>query len=359
LDNGTAGGTAAAPTPETLTAVPLSFKPAQIQSYSLTLEQQVKKNLIASIAYAGSQSRHLTSGVGGGNDINWPLAVTAPSVAGCLPAGQAPSASYSFDPCINDGSSNISPNYTRPYKGYGTITNQYDEGTGNYNSFQTAMNYRAGASELSVAYTWSKTLATVGGHGSGNTTSQGSGPQNPRDWQAEYGPPSYDFTNNISATWVYAIPYFSHSGQLLQTTLGHWSIQGLVLHQSGFALSPGLNLPNQGLAGRPNVVGQNQTVGKIDEWFNTDAFAAPAYGFYGDAHNGSIRGPGYTSVNVSLYKTFPIVGRLNLQLRAEAFNVLNHPNFNNVDTGLGDGSFGHVNGAGDPRILEFAGKIFF
>ena len=359
LDNGTAGGTAAAPTPETLTAVPLSFKPAQIQSYSLTLEQQVKKNLIASIAYAGSQSRHLTSGIGGGNDINWPLAVSAPSVAGCLPPGQATSASYSFDPCINDGSSNISSNYTRPYKGYGTITDQYDEGTGNYNSLQSALNYRAGASELSIAYTWSKTLATVGAHGSGNTTSQAAGPQNPRDWQAEYGPPSYDFTNNISATWVYAIPYFSHSGQLLQTTLGHWSIQGLVLHQSGFALSPGLNLPTQGLADRPNVVGQNQTIGKLDEWFNTAAFAAPAYGFYGDAHNGSIRGPGYTSVNVSLYKTFPIVGRLNLQLRAEAFNVLNHPNFNNVDTGLGDGSFGQVNGAGDPRILEFAAKIFF
>lgn len=359
LDNGTAGGTATAPTPETLTDAPFSFKPAQIQSYSLTLEQQIKRNLVATVAYAGSQSRHLTSGVGGGNDINWPLAVSAPSVAGCLPVGQAASASYAFDPCINDGSSNISPNYTRPYQGYGTITNQYDEGTGNYNSLQTAVNYRAGASELSVAYTRSKTLATVGGHGSGSTTSQGSGPQNPRDWAAEYGPPSYDFTNNISATWVYAIPFFSHSDKLLQATLGHWSIQGLVLHQSGFALSPGLSTPTAGLADRPNVVGKNQTVGKLSEWFNTAAFAAPSYGFYGDASNGSIRAPGYTSLNVSLYKTFPIYGRLNLQLRAEAFNALNHPNFNNVDTGLGDGSFGRVNGAGDPRILEFAAKIFF
>jgi hypothetical protein len=357
IDNGTAGGTAAAPTPETLTDVPFSFKPAQIQSYSLTLEQQIKRNLVASIAYAGSQSRHLTSGIGGGNDINWPLPVSAPSVAGCLPVGQTASATYAFDPCINGGT--VSPNYTRPYLGYGTITDQYDEGTGNYNSLQSAVNYRAGASELSVAYTWSKTLTTVGAHGSGGTTSQASGPQNPRNWAAEYGPPSYDFTNNISATWVYAIPYFSHSEKLLQATLGHWSIQGLVLHQSGFALSPGLSTPTAGLADRPNVVGLNHTLGTLTEWFNTAAFAAPTYGSYGDASNGSIRGPGYTSLNLSLYKTFPIHDRLNVQLRAEAFNVLNHPNFNSVDTGFGDGSFGQVNGAGDPRILEFAAKIFF
>jgi hypothetical protein len=145
----------------------------------------------------------------------------------------------------------------------------------------------------------------------------------------------------------------------LQETLGHWSIQGLVLHQSGFALSPGLSIPTGGLASRPNVVGQNRQIGKLSEWFDTSAFAAPSYGTYGDAKNGTIRGPGYTSVNVSLYKTFPLPARFNLQLRAEAFNVLNHPNFNNVDTGLGDGSFGQVNGAGDPRILEFAAKVFF
>ena len=96
-----------------------------------------------------------------------------------------------------------------------------------------------------------------------------------------------------------------------------------------------------------------------DRWFDTSAFAAPAYGFYGNASNGTIRGPGYTSVNTSLYKTFPIRDRFNLQFRVEAFNVLNHPNFNNVDTGLGDGNYGQVTSAGDPRIMEFALKLFF
>jgi hypothetical protein len=357
LDNGTAGGVASAPTPESLNDDPFSFKPAQIQSYSLTLEDQIRRNMVATVAYAGSVSRHLVTGVGGGNDINWPLPVSAPSVAACLPPGQAALPSYQFDPCINGGT--VSPNYTRPYLGYSTVNYQYDEGSGNYNSLQTSLNYRAGASELTVAYTLSKTLSTIAGHGSGSTTSQSAGAQNPRDWAAEYGPPSYDFRNDLAVTAVYPIPFFSHGNQLLQQTLGHWSVQGLVLHQSGFALSPGLNIPNGGLASRPNVVGQNRQIGKLSEWFDTTAFAAPNYGTYGDARNGTIRGPGYTSVNVSLYKTFPLPAHLNLQLRAEAFNALNHPNFNNVDTGLGDGSYGQVNGAGDPRILEFAAKVFF
>ena len=356
LSNGTAGGTAVAPTPQNLNAVPSTFTPTQIQSFSLTFEHQIQNSLVASLAYAGSQTRHLTSGIGGGNDINWPMPVAAPSVAGCL-NGPTGAAAYQYDPCINAGVS--SADYTRPYLGYSTINNQYDEGIANYNALQSAMTYRAGASQFSLAYTWSKALATVGGHGAGSTTSQGSGPQNPRDWAAEYGPPSYDFTNDFTATWVLALPVLNGHDGLLKTAFGDWTLGGLFLHQSGFALSPGLSLSDQGLASRPNVASPYRRVGRVDEWFDTTVFAAPAYGTYGDARNGTIRGPGYTSFNASLYKTFPIHDRLALQVRAEAFNALNHPNFRSVDTGLGDGSYGQVNSAGDPRIMEFAMKVTF
>jgi hypothetical protein len=57
--------------------------------------------------------------------------------------------------------------------------------------------------------------------------------------------------------------------------------------------------------------------------------------------------------------TWDHIVRLRFQLSAEAFNVANHVNFNNVDTGLGDGSFGQLTSAGDPRIMEFSGKIKF
>ena len=354
LSNGTAGA-AAAPTTQTLSDVPLNFRPAYIQSYSLTVEHQLRNNLIASLAYAGSVGRRLETVAN--HDNNFPLPVTTPSAPGCLAPGQAASSSYDFDPCISAGTA--SRDYTRPYKGYSAMNDEYFQGSSNYNSLQTSLTYRSGPSQFSVAYTYSKSLATVGGHSEGGAGSQGDTAQNPRNFHAEYGPPDYDFPNDITGTWVYNIPYFKHGSKLVETTLGNWSFAGLALHQSGFALSPGLATSTAGLATRPNQVGPVSRVGKLGEWFNTGSFAAPAYGFFGNASNGTIRGPAYTSINVSLYKTFPITHRLDTQFRAEAFNLANHPNFSGVSTSLGSGNFGQVTSAHDPRILEFAVKLIY
>jgi hypothetical protein len=346
LSDPAAGGSAAAPTTQSLTAVPLKFEPAQIQSYSLTVEQQLAPTLVATIAYVGTQGRHLEGAI----DENFPLpvatpSVTAPSPTICLKPGQTASSSYQFDPCINLGAS---PDYTRPYAGYGSISNEYYGGTSNYNSLQSGLLYKVGGNQFSLAYTWSKTLSTVG-----------QGAQNQRDFKAEYGPASFDFTHTISSTWVYDIPLFRHGNKLAVSTLGNWSISGLALHQSGFALTPTLGTSSAGLATRPNQIAPVQQVGTLKQWFSTSSFAAPANGFFGDAAVGSIRGPGYTSFNVALAKTFPVGERFKAQFRAEAFNVLNHPNFGGVVTSLGSANFGHVTAAGDPRQLEFALKLTF
>jgi hypothetical protein len=357
LSDATAG-TTAAPTPQTLDDVEPHFTPASIQSFSLSLQHQIKTNLIGSVSYVGSVGRHEET-FQGGYDANFPLPVNAPTVAGanCLAPGQTPSGYYDFDPCINTGVS--SPNYTRPYQGYGAMDDEYDEGSSNYNSLQTAATYRTGPTQFSIAYTYSKALGTIGAHGAGNTTSEGTPAQNMRNFHAEYGPPSYDFTNDITGTWVYSIPAPKHLNKAESLVVGGWNFAGLAIHQSGFATSPGMSTPTAGLAIRPNQVAPYHRVGKLDEWFDTTSFQAPAYGFFGDASNGTIREPAYSSVNASLYKTFPIHERYNFQLRAEAFNIANHPNFDAVSTGLGSGNFGAVTGARDPRILEFAGKFVF
>lgn len=352
LSDGTAG-TAAKPTTQTLTNSPFDFTPTQTQSYSLTVEQQLLPNMVAEVAYVGSVARHLMTF---DEDINFPLPVSAPSTSDCLAQGQGPSNQYQFDPCINTGVA--SKDFTRPFKGYSTINNQYDKGSSNYNSLQSSLRYRVNNLQFSVAYTYGKVLATIGATGAGGTTSQGVVPQNPRNFAAEYGPPSYDFTNSFSATWVYNIP-FNGSNPFARAALRNWMLSGLALHQSGFAMSPGLSTNTSGLATRPDAVGKYSKVGKLGEWFDTADFAAPPFGFFGNASNGVIRGPGYTSFNVALARTFPIVERLNGQFRAEAFNLANHPNFKNVDTGVGSGSYGEVTNAGDPRILEFALKLIF
>jgi hypothetical protein len=355
LSNALAGGTNAATT-QTLNNVPLSFVPTQIQSYSLTVEHQLGRSTIATVAYAGSLGRHLMT-FQGGYDENFPLPVTTPSASNCLAPGQAPSASYNFDPCINTGV--VSANFTRPYSGYSTMDGQYDEASSNYNSLQAGLTYNAGGSRFNVAYTYSKALGTDGAHVANRANSETTQAQNPRDWAAEYGPPSYDFTNDIVGTWVYTIPYFSHGSKPVALALGNWSLAGLALHQSGFALSPSMSTGTAGEAIRPNQVAPYRRVGTLAQWFDTSSFTAPNYGFFGNASNGSIRGPAYTSFNVALYKAFTLKERLSVQFRAEAFNVANHPNFNNVSTGVGAGNYGHVTSAGDPRNLELAIKLIY
>jgi hypothetical protein len=355
LSNATAG-TTAAPTTQVLENVPLNFVPSQIQSYSLTLEHQVTHSMIATLAYVGSLGRHLMT-FQGGYDGNFPLPVSNPSTSNCLAPGQAPSNSYDFDPCINVGLS--SPNFTRPYPGYSAMYNVYDQGISNYNALQSGLVYNAGNSRFNLAYTYSKTLGTLGTHTSENPYSQVTAPQNPRNFAADYGPPSYDFTNDIVGTWVYTIPYHPHGRKPSALLLGNWSIAGLALHQSGYALSASMATATGGLAIRPNQVAPVRRVGALDEWFDTASFAAPNYGFFGNAGNGTIRGPGYTSFNTALYKTFPVTERLSIEFRAEAFNIANHPNFNNVSTAVGSGNYGQVDGAGDPRNIEFALKLIY
>jgi hypothetical protein len=357
ISNGTAG-TSGAPTPQSLAAIdPNSVGPASTQSYSLSLQRQVVPSGIFTLAYAGSVTRHLETE---GFNANENLPVTSPSVAGCLEPGQNPSASYQFDPCINAGT--VSSNYTVPYRGYAGISTQAFIGSSNYNSLQTHFVYRTSALTVDTGYTWSKVLANLGsgaGAGNGNTIGSGAGVQDWRNLSAEYGPPDWDRTHVFTTAIVYDLPFFKTSGRLLKTTLGGWTFAGKAVLESGFALSPGTAYPTSGLAIRPDSLGHEKKLGKLSEWFDTSNYVQPRYGFYGNASNGSIRGPAEFTGDAGLYKSFPVTEKANLQFRAEAFNVANHPSFSSVSTAAGSGNFGQVTGALDPRILEFVLRATF
>ncbi|MEO6965500.1 MAG: carboxypeptidase regulatory-like domain-containing protein [Acidobacteriaceae bacterium] len=351
LSNGTVG-TPKAPTTQTLSIIQPSYTPVQVQTYSLTVEHQLAPSTVAHVAYVGSLGRHLSAS---GFDVNSALPVTTPSAPNCLGSGQQASASYDFDPCINAGSA--SQDHTRPYQGYSKMNSEFDGGSSNYNSLQTGLIYRTSRAQVNLSYTYSKTLGTINPHSGGNT--YGSTVQNPRNVAAEYGPLDFDFTHVFTGTWVYNVPLFEHSSRPVAAALGHWTFAGLGLLQSGSALTPGLATSHAGIATHPDQVAPIHKIGKLNEWFSTNSFAAPKYGFFGNASNGTIRGPGQISFNVALYKTFPITTRLNMQFRAEAFNVMNHPNFGGPSTSVGSGSYGQITSAADPRIMEFALKLTY
>jgi hypothetical protein len=339
-----------------------NFKPTTIQSWSLTVERQLMTNGVFSLAYVGSGARQ----VPGSLDLNFPVPVAGPSIAdpGCLQPGQTiPSGGFNFDPCLNKGL--VSSDYTRPYKAWSGINGSNSSsaeyaGTSNYNSLQAGFNYRAPHGlTFTAAYTYGHTLTDVAARGTDGRNA-GAGGQNPRNIKADYGPPGWDRTHIFTSGYVWEVPLLKGRKDLLGTAFGNWTFSGLTVIESGFVFAPGIGTGTNGLASRPDCTGQAISGTKTREsWFNTGAFSAPAFGFFGNCGTGLIRGPGENTWNWSLFKTFPIKERLRLQFRAEFFNIWNHTNFSSVSTTYGAGNFGQVNGALDPRQIEFALRLQF
>jgi hypothetical protein len=99
----------------------------------------------------------------------------------------------------------------------------------------------------------------------------------------------------------------------------------------------------------------------INQWFNTAAFVAPApYSIGNTARYFSyLRAPGYDNWDLSLQKMWELHETLQLEGRAEFYNLPNHPNFYTPDTGINDGQYGKINQSFDGRSSQFALKLIW
>ncbi len=138
----------------------------------------------------------------------------------------------------------------------------------------------------------------------------------------------------------------------LRGLLGGWQTFGILTFQSGrpftVALLPDFDNSNTGISilgfganDRPNVVGNPHVANPTpDLWFNTNAFAIPPFGSFGNAGRNILDGPSLQTVNLSLVKNTRLREGVSLQFRAETFNFLNHPNFDLPDIFVGSPTFG-------------------
>jgi hypothetical protein len=303
-----------------------NYQATQIQTYSLSWQQQFGANWIVSIAGAGDRSTHVLENL----QINQP-----PSVPG-----------FNFNPLINTG--NYSDAYFSPYQGYNGIGLASSIGVGNWNALEVGVRHPVGNNlYLTTAYTWSHNLDWSGGI------------QNSYAPQDAYGNSSLNIPQVFTTSIIYSEPWFRNASVWKRTVLSGWQYSDMTTIQSGGFESAGLNIAHTGLATRPNQVAPLSYPKKLNEWFNTNAFAQPAYGFFGNVHNGTIEAPGVIDFNMAAYKTFPLYRGANLQFRAEFFNVFNHTNPNGPNTNFGAGTFGQITSAADPRIGEVALKLNF
>ena len=112
---------------------------------------------------------------------------------------------------------------------------------------------------------------------------------------------------------------------------------------------------------RPDVTGDWQVdQNTLARFFNTSAFTGNAPGQYGNAGRAIILGRANWNLDAAVWRAFPIREGMKLDVRLEAFNVLNHARFNNPGTALNAGTtFGVTTTALDPRILQVAMKFSF
>jgi hypothetical protein len=260
-----------------------------------------------------------------------------------------------------------------------------------------------GGSMASVAYTLSKSTANTGlGNADGPGISQRNAYTDSTNPELDRARSAVDRRHVFAGTLLLALPKLENKGAATRAILGGWQYSTIVQASSGYPYTiflgavPGLsgngNLAGTGYEGnqRPDrVAGEPCHVsgGSPTQWFNPAAFSINGHqiGTNGNAKRHDCDGPGFSRVDMALYKNFKIGGRAQLQFRAEVFNVFNRTNFlsddgnvqttwtpQNVvfDTPSGstatrvisatpNGGFGQLTKAADPRQAQIGLRFSF
>ncbi|HWF89849.1 MAG TPA: TonB-dependent receptor [Pyrinomonadaceae bacterium] len=327
------------PLPDSALAIQRDLRTGYMQHWNFNVERQLGEKSVLEVAYVGSKGTKLLTA----RDINQPQ----PSV---LPPGL--------------------PFVPRPDPRFDDIDLLESRANSIYHALQARFQQRLtrGFSAL-ASYTWSKSIDDA----SNFFTSAGDPnfPQNSFDLAAERGLSNFDVRHRLSLSYSYDLPFRKPGDGFVANLVNGWQTFGIVTLQSGRPFTVALlsEIDNSGTGrsilgfganDRPNVVGNAELSDPTTaQWFNTAAFAFSAPGTFGNAGRNILEGPSYQNVNMSILKNTHLNERVNLQFRAEAFNLFNHPNFNLPDNFLGSPTFGRITSARDPRHIQFGLKLLF
>lgn len=318
-------------------AVDPNFRPSYAEQFNLTAEHEIAPwAMVLKVAGVGNLGRHLYN-------------------------------TYNANQAI-PGSTTL--NTRRPL--YGVAPNLSDvnyftsNGLSSYYALQITVDKRfsRGLSAL-AGYAWSHAIDNVplefGGGAAGPL------PQDPRNLAAERGNSIIDMRHRLTVSYLWEFPFgkgkaMLNSGGPLNWVLGGWQTNGILTIQSGLPFSPVLqtSTTNTGTGSRPNLVGEVSYPRTLQRWFDPSAFASPALYTYGNAGRNILFGPGRWNWDMSLFKNFVIREQTRFELRAEAFNVFNHPQFGLPNQNIGNAQVGQITSTvGNPRQLQVGLRFQF
>ncbi|HEX5431587.1 MAG TPA: TonB-dependent receptor [Bryobacteraceae bacterium] len=334
------------PIPGNYTTYPLDIRPTYLEQWNLSLQKQIGKDWLASASYLGNNTIHLWA------DAPINAAVYIPGVS-TLATENRHRVLYLQNP--------------EQGQYFGTIHQLAPDSTASYNALLLSLQHRL-ANHFTVLgnYTWSHCIADP-------FTSELDGVQytNPADRRYDRGNcAGIDHRHLVNISAVEDAPRFS--GRVMQAVAGDWKLSEIIRIQSGsyFSVSSGQDLALNGIGGqRASFTGSSpyaasstcaNSKASCVAWLNPAAFAQPATGTFGNLGANNILGPGAFQFDASLVRQVPIREQQRLELRAEAFNLLNHFRPNNPAATLSTlSTFGQITTSGDPRIMQFALKYVF
>jgi hypothetical protein len=309
------------------------------ESWSFGFERQLGQSYVAELGYAGSRGIHL-------------LAAYNPQEA---------------QPGTGPASSRLTLLQIPTLR---NILYEDPRNMSNFHSLQAKLNKRfSNGLQFLTSYTWSKSLDYFGSAASGSGWV--GGPQTITNIKAAYGPSGFNVPHRFVASWVYETPFgpgrkYLNRG-LIGNLFGGWQLDGIVTLSSGRPFTVFLSSSNNNATQWPDRIksGKRDDANRAN-WYDPTAFVQPAADSfrYGNEGRGSLYSPGWYNLDLSAAKNFSIMERLKAQIRIDAFNTLNHPQFgvpnqtvNAANPALTDTSI--TNTINDNRDLQLALKITF
>jgi hypothetical protein len=344
------GGSTINQFPLTLTNQDRIYKNPESFLWNFTIERDMPWNTILDVAYVGRRGLHGQRE----RDVN-----------------QLQAGTLQANPDVNT-------DYLRPYKGFAVLRTTNNDANSTYNSLQINWNKRfTSGFGFGVAYTLSA------------SNDDGSNQRDiiPDAYNAHnlWGPSEFDTRHILVINYIYDLPIFRDHSKLSGKLLGGWQISGITQFQTGTPCGVGtaddfagagtigdFGCGNAGqfwvVNGDPNIQHNfAQSSNDPAQWFatknpdGTNIFTRPAPGtFNQQSVRDLIYGPGLQNWNLSLMKKFSITEQTGFEFRADAYNFVNHPNWNNPDYNPTSSTFGKVTGKSDSsRQLQLSLRFFF
>ena len=355
-----------------------NFVQGMIQQYNLNIEQEIPGQIVLTAGYAGSRSTHILV-----SQVNENLA--SPSACGVVP-GYTVGCGFPAFP------------YGFPFQ---LVNSNNSVGSARYDSLQIKAETKSARHGLYalLGYTWSRTFDSGMPDGLGSNPGALYWPL-PNTSRLDWGLSQLNLNDVFTASVLYDLPfgkgkYFGNNlSGAANAIVGNWSINVIERAESGFPLfvvdsadESGIFFMYNGLViQRPNEVGDPNKAGQVaanpgciaptqihtlQNWFNPCAFEKAPAGELGTAPRAPVYGPRFVNTDFSLIKDFPFHERMNVQFRAEFFNLFNHPHFflpGVAGTGEQDinspSSFGVISQTinqtvNDARSIQFGLKLNF